>query len=314
MLVSVIIPCYNVQDFIEECLDSVFKQSYHSIEVICVDNNSSDKTLQILQKLKSENTDKITVVSQIKKGGNAARNMGLSLARGEWIQFLDADDLLLPTKIENQIKLLDKHNDISFIAGACIFEDGKGKRKGVVFPEKSNSLFNVFIKPSGSGNTCSNLWSRHWLNAIDGWDESLFSSQETDLMFRILIKNNKIITDEKPLTIIRHRETGRISHTDPSSRWVSFINSRLNHLELLKENYPEMYKQHYSEFCTFMVSSILTLNNYNNKLAFEFMQKLNCKKSDLIIKYGLSKKAYIVISIFGFRLSLRLFSKLSRSK
>ena len=101
-LVSVVIPCYNVETYIEECLESVLKQTYSEIEIICIENNSEDRTLEKLIQFKDRFPDKIIVDHETKKGAAAARNKGLSLVRGNWIQFLDADDLLMPNKIEHQ--------------------------------------------------------------------------------------------------------------------------------------------------------------------------------------------------------------------
>ncbi len=110
MLVSVVIPCYNVEDYIEECIHSAFAQTHKPIEVICIDNNSTDNTWQKLKQLQ-EKYPSLLIDKELKPGAPAARNKGLALSKGEWIQFLDADDLLLPEKIEHQAKLLQNKNE-----------------------------------------------------------------------------------------------------------------------------------------------------------------------------------------------------------
>ena len=107
MLVSIVIPCYNVQEYLAECLDSIFAQSYPFLEVICIDNNSTDETYRLLQKTKQKYPTLI-IDKESMPGAPAARNKGLALAKGEWIQFLDADDLLLPAKIEHQLNMVLK--------------------------------------------------------------------------------------------------------------------------------------------------------------------------------------------------------------
>ena len=84
MLVSVIIPCYNVEHYIEECLNSVFDQTYKNIEVICIDNNSTDGTWNLLQTLKGVH-ENLFIEKELKPGANAARNKGLGLSKGETI-------------------------------------------------------------------------------------------------------------------------------------------------------------------------------------------------------------------------------------
>ena len=103
--ISVIIPCYNVEDYIEEAIASVMAQTYMDFELILVDNNSTDGTLRILERA-AINSSRIRVLKEYGHGAPRARNLGLSVARGTWIQFLDADDLMLPDKLERQIKLV----------------------------------------------------------------------------------------------------------------------------------------------------------------------------------------------------------------
>ncbi|MBL7897068.1 MAG: glycosyltransferase family 2 protein, partial [Crocinitomicaceae bacterium] len=100
-LVSIIIPCYNSEKYIRETVLSVINQTYENIEILCVDNGSTDGTLKILNTLKSD-FPQIQLLIQPKKGAPAARNLGLAQSKGEVIQFLDSDDLLIPNKIEKQ--------------------------------------------------------------------------------------------------------------------------------------------------------------------------------------------------------------------
>ena len=96
--ISVVIPCLNVAQYIEECIGSVDKQTYQPKEIICVDNGSEDGTPEVLKRL-AKRYPLIKNFTQPRQGANAARNLGLHLAGGEWIQFLDADDLLEPDKL-----------------------------------------------------------------------------------------------------------------------------------------------------------------------------------------------------------------------
>ena len=110
MLISIIIPAYNVEVYIEECIHSAFAQTYNPIEVLCIDNNSTDNTWQKIKQLQ-ETYPSLLIEKELKPDATAARYKGLSLSKGEWIQFLDADDLLLPEKIEHQAKLLQNKNE-----------------------------------------------------------------------------------------------------------------------------------------------------------------------------------------------------------
>src|SRR5690606_2283060 len=99
-LVSIIIPCYNAEKYVAEAIQSALDQTYPNCEVIVIDDGSTDGSLEVIQSF----GDKIRCETGPNKGGCAARNRGLELAKGEWIQFLDADDLISVEKIERQME------------------------------------------------------------------------------------------------------------------------------------------------------------------------------------------------------------------
>ena len=89
--VSVIIPIYNAAEFLGECLDSVLAQTLTDIEVICVNDGSPDNSLEILREYEKKDS-RIKIIDQKNQGAGAARNHGMSVARGEYLSFLDSDD------------------------------------------------------------------------------------------------------------------------------------------------------------------------------------------------------------------------------
>ncbi len=111
--VSVIIPVYNAEDYIHQCLDSLLQQTLKEFEIICVDDGSTDKSLQIMRDY--ENMDsRIIVKRQSNKGAGAARNFGLQFAKGEYLSFLDADDFFEPKMLEVCVDTMNReHSDIA---------------------------------------------------------------------------------------------------------------------------------------------------------------------------------------------------------
>lgn len=97
--VSVIVPVYNAQDYLEQCIVSILEQTLQEIEVICVDDSSTDRSLEILKKYEKEDI-RMRVLTQPNSGAGAARNRGLSQASGEYLSFLDADDFFEPDMLE----------------------------------------------------------------------------------------------------------------------------------------------------------------------------------------------------------------------
>ena len=112
-IVSVIIPAYNAESSLMQCLDSVLKQSFKNTEIILVNDGSTDRTDKIARSYE----DKIRCIVQDNKGQGAARNSGLNIATGEYIAFLDADDYWKPEFLETTIKFLKSHNET--VAVSC---------------------------------------------------------------------------------------------------------------------------------------------------------------------------------------------------
>lgn len=113
-LVSIVIPSYNAARWLEATLETALSQTHSPCEVIVVDDGSTDDSLLIAQRFRSRG---VIVLSQQNGGASAARNRALSIARGEYVQFLDADDLLAPDKIERQLAVLRAHGD-GFVASS----------------------------------------------------------------------------------------------------------------------------------------------------------------------------------------------------
>lgn len=121
---SMIIPCYNVEKYIEECLDSILSQEEQSWEAICVDDGSTDESGAILDKYASRDS-RIRVIHQENKGLSEARNAALKVANGEWLYYLDSDDLLPPTVLSKISSSLKLGEEVDMVWGKLTsFDDG----------------------------------------------------------------------------------------------------------------------------------------------------------------------------------------------
>jgi glycosyltransferase involved in cell wall biosynthesis len=235
MKVSVIIPCYNCALFIDKAVGSVLSQSYDNWELLLVDNNSTDDTLHILKNYGAQYPDRIKVLSELRPGAPAARNTGLRQANGEWIQFLDADDELLPGKLAHQVDLLNTEGRIDIIAAAVTF-------RSVYNGKVINSVRNVSLTKdswvgllaSQLGITSGNLFNRESVLKVGGWDEDKTSSQEYHLMFKMMRGGSTVLFDEEILTII-DKDTSTISRNANPGKIVSIANNRIQlRLEIKK--------------------------------------------------------------------------------
>ncbi|HEY9770418.1 MAG TPA: glycosyltransferase [Coleofasciculaceae cyanobacterium] len=190
-LVSVIIPCYNSERWISEAIDSILAQTYPNIEIIVVDDGSTDSSLEIIKSY----GDRLKWVTGTNQGGNVARNRGFQLSKGKYIQWLDADDYLLPEKIAHQIEFLATNNcDVVYGDWQHQYHQEDG----------SNSLGN--IKLSGQHlDTLEALLSGWWASPaaylikrkivieINGWDETLKAGQDRDFWIRVAIALAKFV-------------------------------------------------------------------------------------------------------------------------
>jgi glycosyltransferase involved in cell wall biosynthesis len=126
-LVSIIIPVYNSEIYLAECIESAINQIHSNTEIIIVDDGSTDNSLQIARNFENE---KVRVLNQDNRGASAARNTGLKEAKGSYIQFLDADDLLSPDKIEEQIKCLNGSITHLALCHTVHFDENEDYNKG----------------------------------------------------------------------------------------------------------------------------------------------------------------------------------------
>lgn len=152
-LVSIITPCHNGERYLKECIETVKSQTYQNWEMLIVDDGSTDSSADIILTY-SNNDSRIKYLKTGKASGSPAkpRNMGIDAAQGEYIAFLDCDDMWLPNKLERQLALFeDKHPVIVFSNYCKINEKGERHNKTVIAPNK------VDFKKLLRGNCLGNL-------------------------------------------------------------------------------------------------------------------------------------------------------------
>ena len=124
VLVSIIMPLFNCERYVEAAIESVLSQDYSPLELIIVDDGSNDGSLAIAERFSS---DRVRVYSQLNKGACVARNKALNEARGEYVKFLDADDVLAPGSVKLQVEQIMKFEDYQIPFGDYDFIDADGQ-------------------------------------------------------------------------------------------------------------------------------------------------------------------------------------------
>ena len=108
-LISVLVPCYNVEKYLVECLDSIVAQSYKNLEIICLNDGSTDSTLDIINSFASKD-DRFVVVDKPNSGYGASMNIGLKKATGEYLAIVESDDYIEPTMFEDLLKAMQEND------------------------------------------------------------------------------------------------------------------------------------------------------------------------------------------------------------
>ncbi len=194
-LVSVIIPTYNRAHFLKECIQSVFEQTYRKFEIIIIDDGSTDNTEEVVNTIKSKYANQNLKYYYTKnEGAPSARNKGLTQSSGEYIQYLDSDDLLLPSKIQSQVDFLSNNPDSEAVYSySRSFNDDNRKRLGARIYHDPKDKLEFALRPWVIlFHTESPLWRRSATILIGPWDENITHGQDFEYLIRFLVTGNKL--------------------------------------------------------------------------------------------------------------------------
>ena len=253
-LVSVVIPNFNYGNYISQAIDSVLAQDYKEIEIIVVDDGSTDNSLEILRGYGS----KIVLIENSNWGAPIARNFGLMRATGALIAYLDADDYWHPTKISKQIEFMEK-TDVDFVYCQMAVLDVSGHIFPPIDQPRSGNFRDDFLKnPTSTPFAPSTVLMTRRLVALAGiWDSSMKSPSEDFDYFRRCSKFTLFTAVEEALVV--HREHS-MSLT-ASSLEKYFLDNLLAVRKMFSDEYPRIssyqirvcwVRFHYSYFKAFL--------------------------------------------------------------
>lgn len=208
--VSVVIPCHNAEQWLGEAILSVLNQTHIQREIIVVDDASTDRSVEVAESF----GDRIQVIRGQWKNGNSARNHGLALASGSWIQFLDADDALLPDKISGQ--LADSGADCDVMYSPLIVRQHFPDR--TIHEETSTPTGSDLIAQWLRWELCQTgvaLWRAESLRRIGGWKEGLPCCQDNEVTLRALKAGLKFKYVDKPGAVYRLWSEETVCRKDP---------------------------------------------------------------------------------------------------
>lgn len=217
--VSILIPLYNAEKYIEDTIKSALEQTYTNIEIIIVDDSSTDDSYKIAKKYESST---VFVTRQKNKGPGAARNKAFELSSGEYIQYLDADDLMEPQKIEVQLGLLEKYGCDTFVFGH-VGEFHQSIQNIRYSPAKYHKNYDnniQFISDywgcGGMIQIASCLIPRKKILEVGAWNEDWILNEDGEFISRIIFQCKQIIYSKQ--SFVYYRKDNKFSLNSQRTR------------------------------------------------------------------------------------------------
>ena len=292
-LISVVIPVYNVENYINKCLDSVIKSKYKNLQIICVNDGSTDGSLELLKNYKSKDT-RVEVYSKTNGGLSDARNYGIKYAKGKYITFIDSDDYVTDDYFESLYNNLIKEDADISICGNYRDELGNIKTANL------NNVYEVLnskdaLKTLLLYDKIKHFWVSSWgklykTSLFEGMEFPVGKkSEDWFLIPQLFLKSNKIIYDSNPKYYYVFRE-GSITQTNSKPNTDS-IEATDFVLELVKKVYPDLVDEALSS-CVCNKLGIATAYLYlpNSKDKVKYYKKATKTQYKLIKNKSVFKK------------------------
>lgn len=322
--VSVIIPVYNSEKYINQCIDSVLDQTYNNIELILINDGSTDNSLEILKKYKSK-FSQIKIINQNNSGVSYSRNIGLKTATGDYIMFIDSDDIIIKNYIEQMMEYLQKNNLDIIKSSYKKFKKDISNCINVSFFKENYKIINkneinkLFIETTNFNSSCMQIINKKIIdnnkiefeNNIGFAEDFLFTYKVFEVANKIgYINNNGYVCRENIKSISRTGQINKqikncldtiksykILYNDKNYEDVS--NKILLHITYLIRSISVKnisYNTFKNELCKFF-DNILWKELKKNKLKIKNRKKINKILSKLIYKEKIFL-IYFYIKIF----------------
>jgi len=211
-LISVIITCYNGEKFIREAIESVINQTYQNWELIIIDDGSTDSSKEIVDRYRTGQRIKY-VQHDTNKGIAKTKNTGIRLARGNYLAFLDQDDVWLPNKLKSQVNFFkNQQEDVGMICTGMVFTDEKLKPqrifKGFRDDDQKGLVKNIYLQPTNSASVM--MVKKRCFSQLGFFDETLYGWEDFEMWMRI--------ASQYKIKYIREAIVKKRMHTESAQR------------------------------------------------------------------------------------------------
>jgi glycosyltransferase involved in cell wall biosynthesis len=233
--ISVVMPCYNAAPYVKQAVRSALSQDYREVELIAVDDGSSDGSREILASLARQYPGRLTLLSTDRKGPYPARNLALERAKGRFIAFLDADDYWEENCLSTLRRAIVEHGaDVAYSGWQNVGDGAPGTNPCIPADYLATDPVEEFLR-SCPWPIHAALVRRELIDALGGFSERLFSSMDYDLWLRVLAHTRKIVRVPAVLAFYRWHSHGQISKV----KWRQVQDARSVRLDFL-HRHPEL--------------------------------------------------------------------------
>jgi len=240
-LISVIVPVYKVEAYLDRCVQSIVDQTYQNLEIILVDDGSPDNCPAMCDAW-AEKDSRVKVIHKENGGGAQARNVGLECARGAYIGFVDSDDFLRPKMYEYLLRILTETGSEIAECGYCLTEHDAFPPSDV--PEEEIILLDTeaALKENIRDRICRQLlWNKLYRREIIG-DIRLVEGKTIDdefFTYRVLAQANQVAVGNQVMYAYR-QQNNSVMHQKYSLKWLAAIEAKCCRFEMIQERFPNL--------------------------------------------------------------------------
>ena len=242
VLVSVIVPVYNVEDYLGRCVDSILTQTYSNLEVILVDDGATDASGSICDRY-AQIDARVKVIHKENGGLSSARNAGIDMATGDWLEFVDSDDWLEPDAVESMLHLAQNHQVELVVGGRWDVSAKTGKRKKGLCPvvqeviSGEELVSRIFRWNNCDSSACDKLFARRLFQQVRFPDGVI--CEDVPVMYKIVLDAGRAAVLNKPIYNYFHR-SGSITYTGISEKTFHFSRHTAQILPWIQANFPSL--------------------------------------------------------------------------
>lgn len=315
-LISIIVPVYNVAEYLQKCIESILDQEYKNFELILVNDGSTDSSFTICEKFASKEA-RIIIHNQENKGVSAARNVGLTLAKGKYICFVDSDDYIDPRYLSIMYRnLMSTDADISICSWTNYLVTKYRDNKDVSKWNAEEALIQYIKMRSIDGNICSKLYKKEILRQIR-FDENMRLGEDQIFVIQAIERSTLIAFQNLPLYFYCIREDSAMRSNVDARYWDSVYRAEwlVNHAKVEYPNLQGLYRKEELNIYTILTimnikanttdsneiakyvyirlkkSKLCEFKNYSNK--YEFIRYFIIKYFALVAKVFVKAKKYL---------------------